>query len=150
MKKLMTTFLMAVGITGICVAQDPVSWSFSSKKIGDKMYEVHLTATVAQPWHTYSQSSPEGGPLPTKVTFTKNPLVTMQGKTKEDGKLLVKHEEVFDVDVKYYADKVDFVQVVKLKSNAKTNISGTVEFMACDESKCLPPKSIPFKVAVGG
>lgn len=151
MKKIIT-LLMVMGITGICMAQggDPVSWSFTSKKIADKTYEIHLTATIASPWHMYSQSSPDGGPLPTKISFTKNPLVTIDGKTKEVGKMETKHEEVFDVDVKQYSNKVDFVQVVKLKSNVKTNITGNVEFMACDENQCLPPKTVPFTVQVGG
>jgi hypothetical protein len=151
MKKLMT-LLLVMGITVIGMAQnsDPVSWSFSAKKIADKTYEVHLTATIASPWHMYSQNSPEGGPLPTKVEFAKNPLVTLDGKTKEVGKMETKFEDVFGVDVKQYAGKVDFVQVVKLKSNVKTNISGNVEFMACDESQCLPPKTVPFTIALGG
>src|SRR4051812_46116148 len=104
MKQLMMTLLMVAGITGFCMAQggDPVSWSFTSKKIADKTYEIHLTAAIAQPWHMYSQSSPDGGPLPTKIAFTKNPLATTEGKTKEEGKMVVKHEDVFDVDVKYY------------------------------------------------
>ena len=151
MKKLMT-LLLVLGVTGICMAQngDPVSWSFSAKKIADKTYEVHLTATIASPWHMYSQSSPDGGPLPTKIEFAKNPLATLDGKTKEVGKMETKFEDVFGVNVKQYGGKVDFVQVVKLKSNVKTNISGSVEFMACDESQCLPPKTVPFSIALGG
>lgn len=151
MKKLMT-LLFALAITGITMAQsgDPVSWTFSAKKIADKTYEIHMTANVSSPWHMYSQYSPDGGPLPTKFEFTKNPLATLEGKVKEIGKMETKHEEVFNVDVKQFAGKVDFVQVVKLKSNVKTNISGNVEFMACDESQCLPPKTVPFTVSVGG
>lgn len=151
MKKFASFLLMLSVVTITSMAQGgPVSWSYSAKKTADKTYEIHLTATIGAPWHTYSQDSPDGGPLPTKIQFTKNPLVTIEGKTKEVGKMQVKHEEVFGVDVKYYSDKVDFVQVVKLKSNAKTNVSGTIEYMACDESQCLPPATVNFSVAVGG
>lgn len=129
-------------------AQDPVKWTFSAKKIDDKTYEVHLTAAVQSPWKIYSQSTPEGGPVPTGFTFTKNPLVTLEGKVKEVGEMHKKHEEVFGVDVYYYKDKVDFVQVVKLKSKAKTNLNGKLEFMACDEVQCLPPKEVVFSVAL--
>jgi hydroxyethylthiazole kinase-like sugar kinase family protein len=75
-------------------------------------------------------------------------MVVVAGEAKEVGKLNKAHEEVFGVDVVYYKDKVDFVQVVKLKSKVKTVISGTVEFMACNEEQCLPPNEIPFKIAL--
>lgn len=133
-------------------AQNVVKWKFTSKKIGDKLYEVRLSAEVDEEWHIYSQNTPTGGPLPTKVGFNKNALVVLDGKVKEDGNMKVYHDKVFDVDVYAYGDddKVDFVQVVKLKSNAKTKVNGTVEFMACTKERCLTPQTKEFSVVVGG
>src|SRR4051812_3760227 len=37
---------------------NPVSWSFSSKKINDKLYEVQIVATIQSGWHLYSQVQP--------------------------------------------------------------------------------------------
>ena len=34
-------------------AQDPVKWNFSAKKVADKTYEHHMTATVESPWSSY-------------------------------------------------------------------------------------------------
>ena len=68
------------------------------------------------PWHTYSQFTPDGGPVATQFSFAKNPLYTLEGKVKENGNLIQKHEAVFGVDVKYFSEKVDFVQVVKMKT----------------------------------
>src|SRR5689334_7342030 len=114
-------------------AQSPVHWNFTSKKIADKTFEIRLTATVDEPWKIYSQTTPEGGPLPTSFKFTKNPLVTVDGKPAEIGEMKKAHEEVFDVDVLYYKHKVEFVQLVKLRSPAKTKLSGTLEYMACND-----------------
>ena len=127
---------------------DVVEWKFESKKLADKKYEVKLIALVKNPWHIYSTTTPDGGPLPTKISFTKNPLTAFDGKIKEVGKLESHFEEVFDVDTKYFNNKVEFVQVVNVKGNAKTNLSGTVEFMACNDKECLPPKSVPFSIAL--
>lgn len=127
---------------------DVVQWEFESKKLADKKYEVRLIAHVKNPWHIYSTTTPDGGPLPTRISFTKNPLAMIDGKIKEVGKLESHFEEVFDIDTKYYNDKVEFVQVVNVKGNAKTNLSGTVEFMACTNEQCLPPKSVPFSIAL--
>lgn len=126
--------------------KEPVKWEFSSVKKSDKVYEITLTAMVEKPWHIYSQNTPAGGPLPTKITYTNNPLLTVSGRPKETGKLLVKHEEIFGVDVKYFDSKVQFVQTINLKTSAKTSISGKIEFMICDDTQCLPPKKVPFEI----
>jgi hypothetical protein len=128
------------------VAQNPMHWNFSSKKIADGKYEIHLTATVDAPWHTYSQFTPDGGPLPTKITFGKNPLVKPEGPVKEVGEFKTIHDDIFGVDVKYFPGNVDFVQVVQLKGKVKTTFTGTVEFMVCNDRQCLPPKTVPFTI----
>ena len=126
----------------------PYSWSYSAKKVSDNVYELHFHVDLNSPWHTYSQFTPDGGPVPTKFSFAKNPLYTLDGTVKENGSLIQKHEAVFGVDVKYFSNKVDFVQVVKLKSNAKTNFTGSVEFMVCNDQQCLPPATQKFSIAL--
>ena len=128
--------------------ENPVQWSFSSKKINATTYQVHLTATIEDGWHIYSQTTPDGGPVPTAVSFSKNPLLKIEGKTVEVGKMEKRFEELFGVEVKQYSDKIDFVQTVKLKASAKTTINGSVEFMACNEKECIPPKTQKFSIAL--
>lgn len=140
--------MLCMALPIIVMAQSPVKWSFTSKKTGDKNYEIHLTATVNNPWHIYSQKTPDGGPLPTKISFNKNPLVKLEGEAKETGKIITKFEEVFEVNVKYFDGSASFVQTVKLKSNVKTSISGTIEFMACNDEQCLPPATVPFTISL--
>lgn len=144
--KNITVLLIACIATSFATAQDVVKWTWSAKKLAPQSYELSFSAKVEKPWHIYSQSTPDGGPLPTVFAFNKNPLITFNGKVKESGKLLQKHEEVFGVDVKYFAGNVVFTQLVKLKSKVKTTISGSIEFMACNEEQCLPPKEVPFKI----
>ena len=141
-------FLPALMVFISLQAQDPVQWSFSAKKIADKTYELYMTANVESPWSIYSQQTPDGGPLPTSFSFSKNPLVNLVGNVKEKGSIKKKFEEVFEVDVLYYKDKVEFVQVIKLKNNIKTNINGTLEYMACNDEQCLPPREVPFSVSI--
>lgn len=140
------TFLLFLLLHPVVKAQHPVNWSFSSKKVGDKLYEVHLTAEVEEPWHIYSQFSPPGGALPTSITINKNPLVLLQGGIKEHGKLNKKFEEVFGMEVKYFEGSVTFIQLVRLRATVKTNLSGNLEFMVCNDRECLPPKTVPFSI----
>jgi thiol:disulfide interchange protein DsbD len=127
-----------------------VQWNFTSKKIAENTYEIHMTATVNGSWHLYAQEVGVDGPVPTTFSFTKNPLLVIDKKVKEEGKLVKKKEEVWGGVVNYYENKVNFIQVVKLKSNAKTNVAGKVEFMVCNDSQCLPPSTVDFKVNIGG
>lgn len=144
---LLVIFSLVIGSAGFAQS-DVVEWKFESKKIADKKFEVRLTAMVRSPWHIYSTTTPDGGPLPTKISFTKNPLTVFDGSIKEVGKMETHFEEVFEVDTKYYNDKVEFVQIVNIKGNAKTNLSGSVEFMVCNDRECLPPKTVPFTIAL--
>jgi DsbC/DsbD-like thiol-disulfide interchange protein len=128
--------------------KNPVKWSYTAKKLSTGKYELHMTAAVEKGWHIYSQKTPEGGPVPTSFTFTKNPLLTLSGSVSEVGKLETHFEKLFDVDVKQYSDKVDFVQVVAVKGNVKTNLSGKVEYMLCNDKECLPPKEVNFSIAL--
>ena len=123
-----------------------VKWTFAAKKKDAKTYEVVASAALPKTWHIYSQNTSKGGPVPTKITFKANPLLMIDGAAKENGALKTTHDPVFDVDVKYYNDKVDFVQLVKLKTAATTNASGTVEYMICNDEKCLPPTKQAFDI----
>lgn len=132
----------------ICYSQSPVQWNYFAKKIADKTYEVHLSAAVSNSWHIYSQFTPEDGPLPTKITFTKNPLVNFKGNPKEIGKIISKYEEVFEIAVKYFEGSANFIQVVKLRTDVRTNVSGNIEYMACNDGQCMPPQTVKFSIAL--
>lgn len=127
--------------------KDPVKWNATSRKKAG-FYEVVLTATMPKPWHIYSQKTGEGGPVATSFKFTKNPLLTLDGGVKEIGALKENYDKLFDTKVKYFGDKVDFVQTVKVKGNVKTNVNVTVEYMTCDDSQCLPPTKKTFNVSL--
>lgn len=147
MNKIVTTVIFCF-LTCIAFGQKvkEVKWSFSSRKKADKSYEIILSATLQKPWHIYSQLTPDGGPLPTKITFSSNPLLVVSGDAKEAGKLQLNHDKAFGVDVKYFSDKVEFVQAVKLKGPVKTTVRGDIEYMICNDTKCLPPVKQSFDI----
>lgn len=148
MKKFITLAVIILAVTA-AKAQNPVTWTFSAKKVSDKTYEVHMTATIQSGWHLYSQNQPEDAiAIPTGFTINNNPLLKLDGKIKEVGKLEKFRDEKLDISAHQYSTKVDFVQLVKLKSNVKTNVSGSVEFQTCNDEKCLPPRTVNFNIAV--
>ena len=149
-KAILFGMALAAGTLAMAQSSKEVNWSYSSKKIADKTYEIHMTATIGGNYHLYAQDAGGDGPIPTAFTFTKSPLLDLDGAPREKGQLIKKFESAWNHDVKYYEKNVDFVQVVKLKSNVKTALAGKVEFMVCNDHECLPPATVDIKVNVGG
>ena len=148
MKK--TGLLSMVLVLGLLVsAQSPISWTFTAKKLGTNTYEIHMTASIENHWHLYSQVQPEDAiAIPTTFTIKSNPLLKLNGKIKEIGKMEKFKDESLGLSANQYSKKVDFVQIVNLKGKVKTNFSGSVEYQTCDDKKCLPPKTVNFNVAL--
>ncbi len=151
MKLVLLCFSFLVcGVVSQAQSDRMVKWNYSVNKIADKTYEVHMTANISGNYHLYAQHVGVEGPLPTTFTFAKNPLITLNGNVKEKGKMIKKFESAWSGNVSYYEKTVDFIQTVTLKANVKTNLAGKVEFMVCDEEKCLPPGDVEIKVNIGG
>ena len=150
MQKIILASIMLF-FTGLVHEQinNPVLRSYTSKKIADKTYELHITATITDKWHLYAQDAGEG-PEPTTFKFIPNPLISFDGKVKEVGKMEKTFDKNFNSTLKYYTNKVDFVQKVKVRSSAATVVKGIVNFMVCNDRKCLPPRDVPFTINVGG
>lgn len=150
MKKLslvfLSFFMLAVAAAQI---ENPVKWSYTAKKISDKVYDIYVTANLDAKWHIYAQDAGEG-PEPTSLSFAKNPLIKLEGKVKEDGKLEKEYDKNFGSELKFYSNKVSFVQRIKLKSPVSTILKGNINYMVCNDRKCLPPKEIPFSVKLKG
>lgn len=151
MKKILLFSLAVItGTLAMAQSSKQVSWVYSAKKIADKTYEIHMTATINGDYHLYAQDAGGDGPIPTAFTFTKSPLFALDGAVKEKGQVVKKFESAWNHDVRYYEKTVDFVQIVKLRSNVKTALAGKVEFMVCNDHECLPPADVDIKVNIGG
>ena len=149
MKKFLAIVLMISAVSCSQAQLNPVSWTFSATKTGDKTYEVKMVATIQNNWHLYSQSQPEDAiAIPTTFTISPNPLFKTEGKISEIGKMEVMKDATLGVSANQYSRTVTFVQKIKLKANVKTSFNGNVEYQTCDDKKCLPPKKVNFSVAI--
>lgn len=149
MKKIISFSLVLFTALTMQAQLQPVSWTFTARKIADKTFELHMTASIQSGWHLFSQTQPEDAvALPTGFKINNNPLLTLDGKIKEVGKVEKFHDAKLAISAHQYSNKVDFVQVVKVKGSAKTNISGNVEFQTCNDERCLPTKTVTFSIAL--
>lgn len=147
-KKISSLFLIFLP-TFLLAQTNPVNWTFQAKKTGDKTYEVEMKATIASGWHLYSQSQPENAiAIPTEFLLNPNPLFVVKGKIREVGKMEKYTDKTLGTTAHQYSKMVSFVQTLELKAKVKTALTGTVEYQVCDDEKCLPPKKVPFTIAL--
>lgn len=146
MKNLLIAAFLCLALPALASAQilNPVHWNYSAKGIGNGLYILHLTANIDPGWHVYAQDAGEG-PIPTSFKFDKTAGAQFSGKVREVGKLKKEYDKNFKSVLKFYENKVDFVQYVKVKPNTKS-IKGTLEYMVCDNQQCLPPKDVDFEI----
>lgn len=148
MKKLtlILSLLFFTAMGAFAQIEDPVTWSYAAKKVSNTEAIIYLKASMEKGWHIYSQNVKEGGPIKTSIKFEPSTSYTKVGKTVEP-KPITKFEDTFKMDVSYFENDVIFQQRVKLAKGAAV-VKGTVEFMVCNDRKCLPPNEVSFSVQV--
>ncbi len=120
---------------------EPVKWTTSVEKVSNSEFVLIATAEIDDNWHLYSQSVPEDGPLPTTFTFEGNANYLKKGNTLEEKGHTIK-DPVFEMEIKYFEINTSFKQRIKLKTQEAFKINAIVEFMVCDDSRCLPPTEV--------
>ena len=124
----------------------PVKWEFSSKQVNNSQYDLMFTARLDDGWTIYSQYlESDEGPVATSFTFDQKPYFSLAGKNVETS---VHRKELNDplfdnMKVIKFSEKVTFTQRVKV-SDASKPITGYLEFMTCDNTRCLPPAEVDF------
>lgn len=107
---------------------------------------IEIKATLEDGWHIYSQNiEPDAGPVATSFTFEKNKDFKLKGKVAEPISIS-QYDPNFEANVNYFENEVVFNQ--KIKVNKSTTLIGTVNYMVCNESMCLPPKDEQIKLII--
>ncbi|SFZ93081.1 thiol:disulfide interchange protein DsbD [Flaviramulus basaltis] len=140
MKNLLICFCIAfLSFSGLkAQIHNPVKWSTSVEKISDTEFYLIASATIGSGWHLYSQSVPEGGPIPTTFSFEEDASYELLDKTiEEEGHTI--DDPIFEMRIKYFENEAEFKQRIKVLNKELLVVKGEVEFMVCDDEKCLPP-----------
>ena len=126
---------------------DPVTWEFGYEKMGDKQYELVFTASIEEHSHIYSMDIPDGGPIPTSFRFDTIPGFSLNGSPYEVTKPVEMLDEAFGFKIKTFSKKAEFRQkITALKPSFEVN--GAVNFMACNNATCSPPKDVDFSISI--
>ncbi len=137
-KKILFPLFILISYISYSQVFDPVKWKTSVEKLSDTEYNLVTKANIDKGWHLYAQDVPKGGPRPTVFTYKPNANYELIGNTTE-GTGVTEHDNTFKMVIKYFSKKATFKQKIKLLTD-KAKIDVDVEFMVCDEVRCLPPK----------
>ena len=145
MKKIFLILTSLFFIGGL-YAQEPVEWTFFTKKLTDGSYELHLSATIDKGWFICSQYSSKKGPSPTEIKVTQSENVKLSGKFEEVGMLQKRKSAEDNARLQVFENQVEFVSKASVRDHQKGSLKGTVSFAVSDGAQTLPKKTVNFSV----
>ena len=147
-KLLLLVTAIVIGISAYAQIETPVKWSYAAKRTSATEAVVFLKASIQGGWHIYSLNVKDGGPIKTAFTFAPSKEYALVGKPSEP-KPISKYENAFKMNVTYFENEVVFQQKIKLKSPNASVVKGKLEYMTCNDHKCLPPEDLDFSIPLG-
>jgi len=141
MKKVIFILIVLTTAFGNAQIIEPVKWNTSVERLSNTEYQLIAKATIEKGWHLYSQNVPDDGPRPTAFSYDDSEGgFKILGTTSEEIGHTV-DDPVFEMKIKYFENTALFKQIVVVSDDI-TVINGLVEFMACNDSNCTPPKEV--------
>ncbi len=142
MKAFFLLSLIFIGFTGF--SQNEITWDFSYNSDSRRL---EMKADLAPGWHVYSTDlGGIAGPIPTEFEFEKNNDIVLIGQVEEP-EPKVEFDPNFEETVKYFDKEVIFTQQVNVKSK-KAIVKGSVVYMVCNDTMCLPPVEKQFEISL--
>lgn len=163
-KLMVLSFLLMISFSGKTQVLEPVKWSHSSEMTGKNTAMLTFKATIDAGWYLYSQHIPDGGPIKTSFYFNSlkgfefvdsNVEITEEESFTGDGSKIYrvifkepvpeeKEDPNFGMVLKLLKKKADFTREIRVLTNQPLKITGFLEYMCCDNEKCLPPTEVEF------
>lgn len=140
MRRLLTTIFAVALFVLSAVAQSTVTWTVSTKMTSDTEGTLTVTGTIQPGWHIYGLSLPEGGPTPTKVSFTRKG-VEFTSDLRVSPAPISQHDAMFDLELTFWENKVVFTRNFKITHPKDASLQVQINYMCCNDEQCRPPKT---------
>ena len=150
LKKLILFILACLPLMAVAqTEEEPVIWTTSVDRISKNVITLQFDATIAEQWHLYSLEEFDDGPLPTEFTFVFDSLqIQLEGKTTS-GTPKRAFDEIFQIDLPFFDNEVQFTQRFTLLDPNAKQISGEINYQACDDRVCIF-RTEPFQIMLDG
>lgn len=126
---------------------DVVSWQVRAERTapGGEARLV-LDATIAPGWRLYAADSPVGRPVAVELDRLPagvDALALRQGPPRRA------YDPGFESEYTYYEERARFVQPLRVGAavpRGERSVTGAVRYAVCDDSVCLAPARLTFRV----
>lgn len=131
---------------------EPVKWTYRINDAG----EIVFHATIESGWHLYDMNLPDDGPIPTAFNFEEIKGAELRGKVVTTSKIVSQYDNMFKMTIRWFDENPTFTQKLKITDKDNFLISGSIDYMACNDQSCVPgeeifqftAKDIPAKLIV--
>ena len=152
MRDLILLFSLAGLLNNLPVAfsqiLEPVKWEFTKERVSENEVYLILKATIDNRWYLYGREIPDGGPIPTSIHIDESEHFELTGPVEDLIKPEIKFDPFFNMDLPLFSDEASFRQKIRILTDQVFVITGFVEFMSCDDERCLPPQEREFEYTV--
>lgn len=128
--------------------QGPVKIESKTLISGDTL-TLKIDFNVQEDWMVYDSLADDRGPIP--LSFNNDAVLNMELIKINKPKTKHKYDDIFEVDLWYFTNKVSYELCFKIK-DTNTPVSGTIllEYMSCNLTSgvCLPPKIVDVPVTM--
>ena len=150
MKKYYILLLSFLSLIGYAQGDDePVVWAISVNRISATAVDLQFDATIADKWHLYSLKEFEDGPLPTEFTFEMDSLKVRLDGPMTSSEPKIEFDAIFEIDLPFFEYKARFTQRLELLDSSLEQISGEINYQACDDRLCIF-RTEPFTLSLHG
>lgn len=149
--KLLSSFFFLLLLTTITHAQssekNPIEWSTKFKELGKNKLEIVFYAKIKPKWKVYSQFlESDNGPIATNIHFeeTENPIEIFSNKetTSKSINKIEGKDNFFKMNLIKFRN--DFKITLRVQLN-DSPIKGYLEYMCCDDKRCMHPQQVSFE-----
>lgn len=142
--------ILLLSMTAVLAQDDPTRWSLS---FDDKARTASLKVEIDAGWKLYALDQPPGGPFATTIKVTDSTPFEVAGKI-ESPKPTVKPDPLFvgldgkALITKYFTETAIFkIPLRATADSTRDNLSIDVRFQVCNDTFCLPPKTVRATIA---
>jgi len=150
LKKYYILLLSFLSLIGYAQGDDePVAWAISVNRISATAVDLQFDATIADKWHLYSLKEFEDGPLPTEFTFEMDSLKVRLDGPMTSSEPKIEFDAIFEIDLPFFEYNARFTQRLELLDPSLEQISGEINYQACDDRLCIF-RTEPFTLSLHG
>ena len=125
--------------------EEPVKFESKAERISSSEIILRFFGKIDSGWHVYSTDLGDGGPTAASFHVDKQKGIEPVGKLKAIGKEEEVNDPVFGMTVRYFEKEVVFEQKLKITAE-EYEMSGYLEYGACDDKNCIPPSTAEFSL----